>query len=201
MERALMRIRRQWEIEQGVASLPPKKEPNLISGFNPRPEGRHVSFQVQEKSEVERVPEPVKRLPVPAVVAHPEVPSPVPRKVEIRTPDVVAQLEKQARRTSEAPRQSKFKILSPLKKKLDVAQPVNPVESPPSPGLWLTKGFFSGPLGMQIKMTRRIKAFSKVDWTVEGENGSTLLKCFGQAKSTSRQTGELRPISTIGVDD
>ncbi|KAI9054869.1 hypothetical protein LZ554_002013 [Drepanopeziza brunnea f. sp. 'monogermtubi'] len=189
MERALMRIKRQWEIEQGVTSPPPKKEPNLISGFNPRPESRHVCFQLQEESEVERAPEPVKRAPVAAVVAHPEVPSPVPRNSEIRTPDVVAQPEKQARRTSVLRRQSKFKILSPLKKKLDVAQPVNSVlEATPSQGLWLTKGFFSGPLGMHIKMTRRIKAFSKVEWIVEGENGSTLLKCFGQAKSTSRQT-------------
>ncbi|KAJ5052265.1 uncharacterized protein L3040_002019 [Drepanopeziza brunnea f. sp. 'multigermtubi'] len=189
MERALLRIKRQWEIEQGVTSPPLKKEPNLISGFNPRPESRHVCFQVQEESEAERAPEPVKRAPVAAVVAHPEVPSPVPRKSEIQTPNVVAQLEKQARRTSQIRRQSKFKILSPLKKKLDVAQPVNSVlESTPSQGLRLTQGFFSGPLGMHIKMTRRVKAFSKVEWIVEGENGATLLKCFGQSKSTSRQT-------------
>ncbi|EKD19638.1 hypothetical protein MBM_01590 [Drepanopeziza brunnea f. sp. 'multigermtubi' MB_m1] len=189
MERALLRIKRQWEIEQGVTSPPLKKEPNLISGFNPRPESRHVCFQVQEESEAERAPEPVKRAPVAAVVAHPEVPSPVPRKSEIQTPNVVAQLEKQARRTSQVRRQSKFKILSPLKKKLDVAQPVSSVlESTPSQGLRLTQGFFSGPLGMHIKMTRRVKAFSKVEWIVEGENGATLLKCFGQSKSTSRQT-------------
>ncbi|KAH9207746.1 hypothetical protein DL95DRAFT_468390 [Leptodontidium sp. 2 PMI_412] len=68
---------------------------------------------------------------------------------------------------------------------------IQSAESPRSPvnsSVWFTKGFFAGREGMQIKMTRRVTNFSKMEWVIESDNGSKILKGFGHINSLSRKT-------------
>ncbi|KAH7313142.1 hypothetical protein BKA65DRAFT_153932 [Rhexocercosporidium sp. MPI-PUGE-AT-0058] len=60
--------------------------------------------------------------------------------------------------------------------------------APINSGVWFTKGFFAGREGMQIKMTRRVTKFSKLEWVIESDDGSKILKSFGHSNSLSRKT-------------
>ncbi|PVH82607.1 hypothetical protein DL98DRAFT_513715 [Cadophora sp. DSE1049] len=82
-----------------------------------------------------------------------------------------------------------------LQKKAEIEKvPVQPELLPASPkspvnaGVWFTKGFFAGREGMQIKMTRRVTNFSKMEWVIESDDGSRILKSFGHSNSLSRKT-------------
>jgi len=65
--------------------------------------------------------------------------------------------------------------------------PASP-KSPVNAGVWFTKGFFAGREGMQFKMTRRVTNFSKMEWVIESDDGSKILKSFGHSNSLSRKT-------------
>lgn len=67
---------------------------------------------------------------------------------------------------------------------------VAPSKSSFNAGVWFTKGFFAGREGVQIKMTRRVTNFSKMEWVIEGDDGSKILKSFSHSNSPSRKTGE-----------
>jgi hypothetical protein len=54
-------------------------------------------------------------------------------------------------------------------------------------GLWLTKGLFAGEQGMQFTMSRRVVTMSKLEWAIEGVDGSRLLKCHQLTNSLSRR--------------
>jgi len=73
---------------------------------------------------------------------------------------------------------------------IPVPAPVKP-EEPASfgrnLGIWFTKGFFAGEQGMQFTMSRRVVTMSKTEWTIEGADGSRILKCQQQTNSLSRK--------------
>jgi hypothetical protein len=56
-------------------------------------------------------------------------------------------------------------------------------------GIWFTKGFFAGGVGLTLTMSRRYLTYSKMEWVVENEDGSRLMKCYSQTNSLSRRTG------------
>ncbi|KAH7384790.1 hypothetical protein BKA64DRAFT_681436 [Cadophora sp. MPI-SDFR-AT-0126] len=85
--------------------------------------------------------------------------------------------------------------LTRIQKKAEIERvPVQPEGLPASPrstpnsGVWFTKGFFAGREGMQIKMTRRVTNFSRMEWVLESDDGSKILKSFGHSNSLSRKT-------------
>ncbi|CAL3965267.1 hypothetical protein PZA11_001940 [Diplocarpon coronariae] len=71
----------------------------------------------------------------------------------------------------------------------DVFEPLlTPVRDFMGQGGWFTTDFFSGCEGMQIKMTRRVESFSKVQWLIESNTGSEILRGIGHSQSRSRRT-------------
>ncbi|KAL2061924.1 hypothetical protein VTL71DRAFT_7302 [Oculimacula yallundae] len=87
------------------------------------------------------------------------------------------------------------KIAARLQRKMEIERiPVPPMASTvvpralTSPGVWFTKGFFSGREGMQFRMTRRVMNFSKAEWVIESDDGAKILKGFGHSNSLSRRT-------------
>ncbi|CZT43693.1 uncharacterized protein RSE6_03765 [Rhynchosporium secalis] len=69
--------------------------------------------------------------------------------------------------------------------------------APTSSLSWFLKGFFSGPEGMHMKMTRRVTSFAKSEWVIESDDGSKIIKGFGHSNSLSRKTGNSTPLLNI----
>lgn len=74
-----------------------------------------------------------------------------------------------------------------------------PASSSPSPkdeeivalatnrGIFFTGGFFAREQGLELRMTRMVSTFSKMEWLIQDLAGTRRLKCFAQTNSLSRR--------------
>ncbi|KAK0102806.1 hypothetical protein ONS96_005440 [Cadophora gregata f. sp. sojae] len=105
----------------------------------------------------------------------PEHPIQIPRK-PVATEPTMTRLQRKA----------EIEKIPSVRSDLLPAPPKTSVQS----GIWFTKGFLAGREGMQIKMTRRVTNFSKMEWVIENDDGAKILKSFGHSNSLSRKTGK-----------
>jgi hypothetical protein len=62
-----------------------------------------------------------------------------------------------------------------------------PVAFATNRGILFTGGFFAREQGLELRMTRMVTTFSKMEWLIQDLSGSRKLKCFAQTNSLSRR--------------
>lgn len=62
-----------------------------------------------------------------------------------------------------------------------------PVAFATNRGIFFTGGFFAREQGLELKMTRMVTTFSKMEWLIQDLAGTRRLKCFAQTNSLSRR--------------